>query len=531
MVATSLLWTAVAATFAALTHTVLAEGNVVTLGSGNFTQVLNEDLALVKFYAPWCGHCKTLAPEYESAAGVLKEQNIALFDVDCTVNQELCQEYKVAGYPTLKLFSKGTHVDYKGPRQSEGIVNYMKRRSLPAVSILSPENFESFKSSDRVVVVGYADADDEASRATFTDVAESLRDEFAFSLVTDKTLIKDQKIKSLPSVVVYKQFDEGRDDLESDFNKESIQSFVKASSVPLMDEIDGNNFKTYVDAGLPLAYLFSDNVDTLKPMVESLTPLAKKFKGKVNFVHINATVHAMHAQNLALKETWPAFAIQRLDTGAKYPYDQTKTITADNIEKFVGDYLDGKITATLKSEPVPADNNGPVKVVVGEEYDAIVRDTTKDVFLEIYAPWCGHCKALAPVWEAIGKAVKEQGSEDSLVIAKLDGTENDLPEDSGIQITGFPTLKLVKAGTNEVIEYEGDRSLPDLIRFIKENTAKSVELNADTIVVETPPPEPKYEMEIKDEDIRAFVEKEEKEKAEKEAKEKAEKEAAGHDEL
>ena len=56
-----------------------------------------------------CGHCKTLAPNYETAADVLKEagSSITLAEVDCTVHRPLCQKYDVKGYPTLHYFSEG----------------------------------------------------------------------------------------------------------------------------------------------------------------------------------------------------------------------------------------------------------------------------------------------------------------------------------------------------------------------------------------------------------------------------------------
>lgn len=74
-------------------------------------------------FAPWCGHCKALAPEYEEAATTLKEKNIKLVKVDCTEETDLCQQHGVEGYPTLKVFRGPENVSpYKGLRKANAYV-------------------------------------------------------------------------------------------------------------------------------------------------------------------------------------------------------------------------------------------------------------------------------------------------------------------------------------------------------------------------------------------------------------------------
>jgi protein disulfide-isomerase-like protein len=80
-----------------------------------------------------CGHCKSLAPEWEEAAKKLKGdmsagQAITLATVDATVERSLAEKYEVRGFPTIKIFegSVSNPSNYEGPREAEGIVTFLK---------------------------------------------------------------------------------------------------------------------------------------------------------------------------------------------------------------------------------------------------------------------------------------------------------------------------------------------------------------------------------------------------------------------
>lgn len=469
---TSCLALVVIAAFAATA--VFAEDEVTDvkiLGADTFADAIEAaDITLVEFFAPWCGHCKALAPEYATAATELKSSPaVALASVDCTEHRDLCSKYDVKGFPTLKVFRKGVEkpADYDGPRKADGIVSYMKKQSLPAITkVATKAELDAIAAEENVVLVHFG-----AASEGFTGVASALRNDLRF-VEADASIAGDFSSKD-GAIVFLRQFDEPQVAYDGDASDaDAIKAFIQKASFPLVGEIGPENYSKYVDRGLPMLWFFledSAKEETLPQAKEA----AKLYGDKFSFVTLDGVKWAEHAKSFGLKGETPGIVLEDRDGGFNYVFGEGKTVDAAELIAFCQKGVEGTLEASVKSEEEPADNNGPVIVIVGTNYEKIVLDESKDVMLEFYAPWCGHCKSLTPKYEKLGEAFANNAN---VVIAKIDATANDTPN----KIEGFPTIKFYKSNDKKnPVTYDGGRDEVAMEAFIRENaTVEMVEAAA-----------------------------------------------------
>merc|ERR1719192_1737048 len=290
-------------------------------------------------------------------------------------------------------------------------------------------------------------------------------EEVVFGITSSEEVFKAFEINSDSAVIVNKQFDEGRIPLSGEITAESVSEFVTANSLPLVVDFNADTAKQIFQGKIKNHFLMfqSAAADQYEHNLHNARKVAKELKGEVMFVTIT-TDEEEHKRVLDFfgitEEEVPTFRLSAGDDMVKFK-PENEALTEENIRAFVKSWKDGELKPHLKPDPVPEDwNANPVKVLVGENFADIALDVTKDVFVEFYAPWCGHCKKLAPIWDELAEKFKDN---DKIVIAKLDATTNEV---ENIKIRGFPTLKLFKSGDNSVVEYSGGRTLEDFVKFL-----------------------------------------------------------------
>lgn len=141
----------------------------------------------------------------------------------------------------------------------------------------------------------------------------------------------------------------------------------------------------------------------------------------------------------------------------------------DTFEAFLKDLKAGKLEPHIKSEAIPENNEGPVKIAVAKNFEEVVTKNGVDTLIEFYAPWCGHCKKLAPVYDELGEKLENE----DVAIVKMDATSNDVP--SHFDVRGFPTIYWVpKDKKDSPVRYEGGRELEDFVKYIAKHSTKEL---------------------------------------------------------
>ncbi|RID73895.1 hypothetical protein BRARA_B01020 [Brassica rapa] len=466
------------------------EKDVVVIKERNFTDVIeNNEYVMVEFYAPWCGHCQSLAPEYAAAATELKGDGVVLAKIDATVENELAHQYSVQGFPTILFFVDGEHKLYTGGRTKETIVTWVKKKIGPSVYNLTMlDDAEKVLTSGNKVVLGYLNSLVGVEHDQLA-AASKAEDDVNFYQTVNPDVAKmfhiDPESKR-PALVLVKREEEKISHFDGEFVKSGLVSFVSANKLPLVTVFTPESSQEIFESAIKKQLLLFATEKGSEKVLQEFEEAAKSFKGKLIFVSVdvdNEDYGKPVAEYFGVSSSNAPKLVAFIGNEDPQKYYFEGEIKSDKIKTFGEEFLNDKLKPFYKSDPIPEKNDGDVKIVVGDNFDEIVLDESKDVLLEVYAPWCGHCQALEPMYNKLAKHLR---SIDSIVIAKMDGTTNEHPK---AKAEGFPTILFFPAGnktSSEPITVDADRTVVAFYKFLRKHATIPFKLEKPAASTESP---------------------------------------------
>jgi protein disulfide-isomerase A1 len=419
------------------------------------------------------GHCKQLAPEYAKAAQRLaaNEPPYYLAKVDATEQKKLADRFAVKGFPTLFFFNKGVQQEYTGGRTENDIVNWILKRVGPPSTELTCADLKEKAKSDKLAVAYFGDV----SGREFTEVHKgvatnpSVGEKFNFYHLNDKDCAASFGAP-VPGLVLFRQFDVPTVVYSGNWEVTPVVDFMLAQSVPTLIEFSEDYIEPIFGQRKAALMLFRSKADANSNFAQIFKQAAEKFKGEILFVVSGVTegIQQRLGEFIGVEEkNLPTLRLlDPAENMKKYSYSgKTEDITLESLKSFIDDFKGKKLQPFLKSEEIPAETSDPLKIIVGKNFQQTVLDSDDDVFIKFYAPWCGHCKKLAPIWEQLAQEFKDVPG---LKIAKFDATANEV---DGLEVRGYPTLKFYHKGKkSSPVDYDGGREFEDFKKWIKENS-------------------------------------------------------------
>eukprot|EP01113_Clastostelium_recurvatum_P028627 TRINITY_DN345_c0_g2_i1.p1 TRINITY_DN345_c0_g2~~TRINITY_DN345_c0_g2_i1.p1 ORF type:complete len:468 (+),score=113.93 TRINITY_DN345_c0_g2_i1:112-1404(+) len=379
-----------------------AKSDVIQLNKNNFANLVfgSEHVWMVEFYAPWCGHCKSLAPEYDKAATNTKGL-VRFGAINCDDEKELCGSFEVKGFPTLKFFPH-TLTPVKGKKDSfnKVPVEYQQARTAPAlvsfalsklpnfVSNVATSSFEKFASKTdektgevlpKVLLF--------TNKPKTTDLYKALAVDFHHRLDlaevkhTDKELVDKYEITTFPTLVVVPsasdaapvKYDgalkhEALSTFLSTFAKPLPKGGASSSSSPASEEkkpedsgevfevTDASVLERRCSGACAVAVLDPDTSTPEgeaehKRFLDVLTAVGKKHKGRMPVVWLNNQKHPNFATDLRLPSFYPNLIVYQ--QSKKRYFQSTGSFSEESIGEFFGNVLAGRMKRVVPLDSLP----------------------------------------------------------------------------------------------------------------------------------------------------------------------------------
>ncbi|KZV85007.1 thioredoxin-domain-containing protein, partial [Exidia glandulosa HHB12029] len=243
-----------------------------------FNGAIAEGPIFIKFFAPWCGHCKKLAPTWTQVAAKMRGR-LTIAEVDCDAHNALCRQQGVEGYPQLFFYSGGKKMEYTGSRSLEPLEKYAMKAAAPAVETISYPTFKKLLKDEDVFMV-YVYSGDKTYDALVEDASKPLVGSPSVYKSTDARISDLFKDVQLPSILVFKSGEpHAKLHLASYDKADRLTKWMMEKRLPLALELSPDNFQDVMKSpARPLVVLTA--YDPADPNAEQVEASVKSFADK-----------------------------------------------------------------------------------------------------------------------------------------------------------------------------------------------------------------------------------------------------------
>ncbi|CAO3642069.1 unnamed protein product [Cunninghamella blakesleeana] len=261
----------------------------------------------IKFYAPWCGHCKKLAPIWDHLAALYSDQDINIGEVNCESNKELCDAEKITGLPTLKFFHYGTSYIYKGDRTAESFIKYLEKMTGPSLTKIDESNLSDvLKNPVSVIHIHQSNND-------YLDIidqsAKTFLDSVPFYTTKDIKVLSrfglKEKDYSSPITILTKDGGNIYQLMNHQHENNQIVEWVENNKYPIMLRINSGNANEILKGSrltvmmiLPNEPSNADFISLSRQFEKEIRNNNKELLSKVLFAELNGQVWANYAKRV-----------------------------------------------------------------------------------------------------------------------------------------------------------------------------------------------------------------------------------------
>jgi len=341
----------------------LVESAVVPLNGESFAPAVKANpYVLVNFYAPWCGHCRQLEPEFEKAAGALAGR-VVFAKVDATVEVELSEIYRIDGYPTLHFFKRGHGDEYGGGRQNESLVAWVEEAIGPALTVPASENSLQVALKKRRASTYFVARGSAQLRELIGGLAESHRSlgAFYFSEATEGTANVLQAHRGFGEIAELT----GEDVADG----AKVEQFLKDEALPAFGEVDDENYAGYLQRateGMLWVCFHPDSfIDDTTRYLSVFKKVATEFR-QFPTACLDTRVYQEHVKEELGVTDFPAVVLQvgnlaseDSETPKRYRLQLApEGITTEAVSTWISEVLAGKVEEDEELEELDADGEG-----------------------------------------------------------------------------------------------------------------------------------------------------------------------------